>query len=160
MIYTLTKTVSKNTSIADAVQHKMPVTSGLIYKVDFYFPPGSSGLMGIQVKDGGYQVWPSEPGEFFFGDNTIVSFEDRYYVSSANHILDIYVYNLDDTYDHEFQVRIGQANDPAIIASYLPHVQDKSLEQIIAELLVNQQITREQQRQTLIDYFSEPTAVT
>ena len=156
MIYTITKSVPANTHLAEAKQYKMPLTNGLIYQVEFYFPPGSSGLLGIQVKDGGYQVWPSEPGEWFFGDNTLIKFDDKYYVSSPARVLDIYAYNEDDAYAHRFQIRVGQANDPAIIASYIPLHSEKSLEQIIAELVVNQNITKEEQQTALIDYFSAP----
>lgn len=155
MIYTITKSIPANTPIASAVQHKMPITDGLIYQVEFYFPPGSSGLMGIAVRDGGYQIWPSEPGEWFFGDNTLISFPDKYYVKSAGHILDVYAYNLDDTYAHKFQIRIGQASDPAIIASYIPVVAEKSLEQVIGELIASQNVTKEAQQSTLIDFFAE-----
>lgn len=146
MIYTLTRVIAKNTPVAAAVQHKMAVTGGLVYQVEIYFPPGSSGLLGVSICDGGYQVWPSERGEYFFGDNHLVSFRDLYYINSPNRVLDVYAYNLDDTYAHTYQVRIGMANDPAVIASYLPSVAGADLAQAIADIIAAQDMSFEAQR--------------
>jgi hypothetical protein len=133
----------------------MPVTSGLIYQVEFYFPPGSSGLLYACVKDGGFQIWPSEPGEWFFGDNTLISFKDLYYVSAPNHNLDVYSYNLDDTYDHIFQVRIGQVNDPAFISSMLPSIAQGSMEESIAAIIASQDMSYEATRARVLAQADE-----
>ncbi len=138
MIYTKTITRAAGGSAAAPFQDKLPVTKGLIFQFELYLPPGSSGLLKVMIKDGGYQVWPSEPGEWFFGDNVLVSFPDRYYVASPNHLLDVYSYNEDDHYSHTFQVRIGQATDPAVISSYLPALQTQDFAAVVAELLAQQ----------------------
>jgi len=138
VIYTLTKIQSKNTTEAEPVQYIFPVAGGLIYQVEFYFPPGSGGHLHLKVHDGGYQVWPSEPGEWFFGDNITVSFADRYYISNPNHVLFVYAWNDDDTSDHVFQFRVGQASDPAIISSYLPAAANADLAESIAAIIAEQ----------------------
>ena len=41
----------------------LKVSRGLVYKVEVDFPPGPTGLLKVQIFDGGHQVWPSTPGE-------------------------------------------------------------------------------------------------
>jgi hypothetical protein len=146
LIYTKTITEVANGLATNPTQRKMAVTSGLIYQVEVYFPPGSSGLLHTWIQDGGFQVWPTEPGETFFGDNTLISFRDLYYVGSANHVLDIYSYNLDDRYNHSFQIRIGQVNDPAFIASMLPSIASDNMEEAIAAIIAQQDMSYEATR--------------
>jgi hypothetical protein len=158
MIYTKTITEAKNGNASSPTQRKMPLTSGLIYQVEFYFPPGSSGLLFVCVKDGGFQIWPSEPGEYFFGDNTLISFKDMYYVSAPSHNLDIYSYNLDDRYDHIFQVRIGQVNDPVFISSMLPSIATGNMEESIAAIIASQDMSYEAARARVIEQADEAEA--
>jgi len=78
-------------------------------------------------------LWPSEPEETFFGDNTLISFPDRYYIVSPRKALTILSWNEDDTYAHSFQIRIGQVSAEVFIASFLPSMSmDKMTEQIAA----------------------------
>jgi len=155
MIYTKTITEAHGGNASSPTQRKFPVSSGLIFKVEFYFPPGSSGMLHVWVKDGGFQIWPSEPGETFFGDNTLIAFEDMYYVAAADHNLDVYSYNLDDRYDHVFQVRIGQVNDPTFISSKLPSISTGNMEEAIAAILAKQDMSYEAQRARVIEQAEE-----
>lgn len=155
MVYTLTRIVPANTPVDGAVQYHFPVTGGLVYKVETYFPPGSSGLLGVIICDGGFQVWPTERGEWFFGDNTVVSFEDLYYINSPNRVLDVFAYNLDDTFDHRFQVRVGMASDPIAIASYLPSTVNADLAQSLADIIASQDQSYEAQRARAVQAAEE-----
>lgn len=74
----------------------------------------------MRVADGGYPLYPSEPSEWFFGDNTLISFPDKYFIQTPDQELTIWYYNEDDTYDHVFQIRIGQVLAELFIASFLP----------------------------------------
>jgi hypothetical protein len=124
----------------------MAVTAGLIYRFELYLPPGSSGLLKVAVFDGGYTLYPSEPGEWFFGDNTLIGFDDRYYVKTEPHFLSIWSYNEDETYDHKFQIRIGQVSDELMIQSYLPGVSFETLGSKLEELIASQDNSREAQK--------------
>lgn len=150
MVYTKTITEPSGGSIANPTQYKMPLTVGLIYQFDIYFPPGSAGLMRVAVKHGGYSLYPSEPGEWFFGDDRVITFPDRYYISADPAVLDIYAYNSDDTYDHEFQLRIGLVSDPMLIKSFLPAEATEDLEKAIRDIIETQDMTREAQRKRAI----------
>jgi len=117
VIYTRTITESSGGNAATPSQYRMPVTEGLIYKFELYFPPGSSGLLYVCVEDGDHRIYPSEPGEWFFGDNTLISFDDRLFITTEPHQLFIYSYNLDTAFDHKYQIRIGQEQIAELIAA-------------------------------------------
>jgi hypothetical protein len=150
VIYTKTITRAAGGSAGSPVQDKMTVTLGLIYQFELYLPPGSSGLLGVMVKDGGYQVWPSEPGEWFFGNDNLIAFPDRYYISSPAHVLDVLSYNEDDTFPHTFQVRIGQVSDPALISGFMPGVSMDRLSSVLSDLLAAQDMSYAAQRARIV----------
>ncbi len=154
MIFTKAVTAPKGGSIANPLSVDIPVTNGLIYKVEFYFPPGSVGLLYVQVKDGGYSLWPSEPGEWFFGNNITISFDDKYFIQAPDHRLKLWYYNEDDTYEHKFQVRIGQVLAEVFIASFLPSLGMAKMTESINEALAAQGTAREARRSEVIDYLA------
>jgi len=150
LIYTKTITESSGGSAASPSQYRMSVTDGLIYQVNILLPPGSSGLLRVAVKDGAYSLWPSEPGEWFFGDNILISFPDKYIIASAPHELFIWAYNLDTAYDHKFQIQLGQVSDPMLIQSFLPSIQMQDFTAQMAELIASQDQSRAAQRDRAI----------
>jgi len=120
VIYAATiKTVNK-TDYGQVKHTALKVTKGLVYKVDFYFPAGSSGLLGVAVFDGSFQVWPSTVGEWFKSDNETIRFDDMYLKESAPYQFDIFTYNDDTTYDHTLAVRVGLVSKEVFLARFLP----------------------------------------
>jgi len=138
----------------------LSVTDGLIYQFELYFPPGSSGLLYVRVADGGFPVWPSEPGEWFYGDNTLISFPDRYYIASPEHKFKVWYYNLDDTYNHTFTVRIGQVSSTLFISSFIPGFGQKPIEEVMAEMAAQQEKEKESRLKDIEDYFALEEEVT
>ena len=160
MIYCKTITAAAGGSAAIPLDDDLPVTDGLIYQFELYFPPGSSGLLFARVADGGFPVWPSEPGEWFYGDNTLVSFPDRYYIASPNHNFKVWYYNLDDTYAHKFTIRIGQVSSDLFIQSFIPTFKQKDITQALAEMAAQQDVEKESRLKSIEDYFALEEEVT
>jgi len=154
VIYCKTITAALGGSANTPIDADLPVTNGLIYQFELYFPPGSSGLLYVRVADGGFPVWPSEPGEWFYGDNTLVSFPDRYYIASPDHKFKVWYYNLDDTYPHKFTIRIGQVSSSLFISSFIPGFGQKSIEEVMAEMAAQQEKEKEVRIKTIEDYFA------
>ena len=150
MIYTKTITESSGGGAANPSQYRMAVTEGLIYQFELYFPPGSSGLLYVCVEDGAHRIWPSEPDEWFFGDNTLISFPDKYFISTKPTVLFVYAYNLDTAYDHKFQIRIGQVSDPALIQSYMPSVAIGDLTVELQKMIELQDQSRAASRERIV----------
>lgn len=120
MIYTANITTPKDTAPTALKKSTLHVTKGLVYKVEFYFPSGSAGLMGVAVMDGLYQVWPSNVGEFFVGESQVIAFDDLYLKESAPFEFQCYTYNTDETYEHFVSVRIGLVSSEVFLARFLP----------------------------------------
>lgn len=120
MIYTANITTPKDTAKTNLKKTVLHVTKGLVYKVEFFFPSGSAGLMGVAVFDGLYQVWPSSVGEFFVGEAQEIDFDDLYLKESAPFEFQCYTYNLDDIYEHFVSVRVGLVSNDAFMARFLP----------------------------------------
>ncbi len=141
MIYVANITTAKNTAKNALKRTNITVTKGLVYKVEFFFPPGSAGLMGVAVFDGLYQVWPSSVGEFFIGEDQVISFDDMYLTESAPYQFQFYTYNLDDTHSHMVSVRIGLVSKDVFLARFMP---TKSAD-FLSELLVKMGFQKELQ---------------
>ena len=159
MVYTKTVTAAKNGSAASPVQTHMPVTKGLLYQFELYFPPGSSGLLKARVSDGSYPLYPSEPSEWFFGDNTLISFPDKYFIQTPNQELTIWYYNEDDTYDHQFQIRIGQVLAEIFIASFLPSMAYGEIADVMTKLTEAQEEEKAARREIIEGYVGSPIPV-
>jgi len=134
MIYEATICTSKDTPRYGPDVNRLYVTKGLVYKIELDFPPGSAGLLGVAVYDGGFQVWPSTLGEWFTGDGILISFDDVYLKETEPYVFDIYTYNEDDTYDHSVTVRLGLVSKEIFMARFLPTVSYKYFEEMMLRL--------------------------
>lgn len=109
-----------NTTKNDPLRTDLKCVEGLIYQVEFYFPPGSSGLLGIQIRNQNVSLYPRNRESWFIGDNLRISFPDLYELRLTNNILEIFTYNTDTDYDHQIQVSIGIVAHEEFISHFLP----------------------------------------
>ena len=135
MIYIANITTLKDRYKTNLKKTVIRVTSGLVFKVEFFFPPGSAGLMGVAVFDGLYQVWPSTVGEFFIGEDQLITFDDMYLKESAPFEFQCYTYNEDDTNPHFVSVRIGLVSAEVFLARFMPSRQRIDFDRIRVEML-------------------------
>lgn len=149
MIYTANITTPVNTPQTSLKTTRITATKGLVYKVEFYFPAGSAGLMGVAVFDGLYQVWPSSVGEFFVGEDTEIDFDDLYLMESAPFEFQVYTYNTDDTHPHMVAVRIGLVSAEVFLARFLPTKSHEYLLRLVAEMSTERDLQAAQQFQQL-----------
>ncbi|NVM22315.1 MAG: hypothetical protein HWN68_11115 [Desulfobacterales bacterium] len=134
MIYAKDCLIPKNTPASDPYKHILKVTKGLIYKIEFQFPRGCAGLTHIVIFDGGHQAWPYDPGVDFYGDNWVISFDETYLIDAEPFEFDIFGYNLDDTYNHTVQVRLGIVSKEVYMARFMPTLAYKYFLEIIEKL--------------------------
>lgn len=127
------------------------ITKGLVYKVEFDFPPGSAGLLGCAIFDGSYQVWPSSLGNWFTGDDVVISFDDVYLKESAPYNFTIVTYNEDDTYDHLINIRIGLVSKKIFMGRFLPSIAYEDFAALLAQVNNDQIVMAEEQKQQIID---------
>lgn len=152
MIFHASITTSANTAEADYKETSLKVVKGLVYKITIYFPPGSRGLLGVQIFDKNYQVYPTTIGEWFTGDNIPYNFEDTYYKLTEPFNFIIKTYNTDELYEHKVNVMVGMVSEKIFIARYVPTEQYKVMKQILREIA-------EEQRQAKKEFLKNPLPI-
>lgn len=150
MVYAKSITTPKNTASASPLETTLKITKGLIYFLEVFFPPGSSGLLHIKIMDGNYQLLPSTTNETLFGDNSQVKYDDLYIKDSEPFSLKIVTYNLDDTYDHMLQVRVGLVSKEVFQARFLPTMAYDYFNQLLSAASKQQEEEKIKKRQELL----------
>jgi len=138
VIYVTDVEIAAETEKASPDLVVLKVTRGLVYRVEIEFPLGCEGLAGVQVYDGGFQVWPINPGEWLKKAHGTISFDDLYLKLQPPYQFTIHGYNSDDTYTHTPIVRIGLVSPEAYQARYLPTVAYKIFEERLKTLEAEQ----------------------
>jgi hypothetical protein len=135
MILVKTITIPANTLKSNRLMVPWKIVNGLVYRFELYFPPGSSGLVGVHVQDASVNIYPFDESEDFIGDNTTIAFDDELLYTGATRQLDVYVYNEDDTYEHTIQLRMGLLADEQLVKSRLGISQTESLTEPLMQLI-------------------------
>lgn len=144
MIYQASIITPLNTPVNTPLHTVLKVSKGLIYRVEFFIPPGPEGDLGIAVFDGSYQVWPSSLGEWLRPNDVLISFEDTYLKMIEPFQFDIYTYNLDLVNNHFTQIRIGLVSKEAFMARFMPSLTwDKYLE-VLRSIEAQQELARQE----------------
>lgn len=145
MLFATSITTSAGTVKASAKSSQMLIGRGLIYRVEIDFPPGSLGLLHIQVFDGSYQLYPTTPEESINGDDRLISFEDMYLKLEPPWELKVLTWNLDESYDHSLNLRIGVAETEAFMSRFMPSIGWEKFSRVMEETQVVQQQERAKQ---------------
>lgn len=107
MIYVKNIEIPKNTVKTAFINEYLWLQHGTIHQIDLVFPSGCAGLVGTRIKQGSHQVFPSNTGNWFTGDNINISFPENLNMTSPPYYLEIQAYNEDDRYPHTIIMRIG-----------------------------------------------------
>jgi len=135
--------IPANTLLSDIISTDIKLSKGLIYQLDIYFPPGSCGLAGICIFSNEVQLYPNEIGEYFTGDNNLISFPDTEIIKEPPYILNVEGYNIDTVYDHKIIIRVGFVAEDKLILRYLP----ESINTIIKKIDENNAIKEEKKKE-------------
>ncbi len=151
MIYTANITTPASTTKAAPLITRLKVTMGLVYRVEFYFPSGSAGLLGVCVSDGLYQAWPTSIGQYFVGDDATIAFEDMLHKEAAPFEFQIITYNLDTLYEHFVSVRIGLVSKEVFLARFMPTKSFEYLADLLLRLATERKELEMLQRELISD---------
>ena len=142
MIYASSITTDAGTAEKAKADVTLKITSGLIWMLEVDFPPGCCGLLHVQVFDGSYQVLPASVGESMHSDAVNMRFDDLYFKQAAPFELKIRTWNLDETWGHSTQIRVGVASGRAEMSRYLPAIAWENFERLMAESIAKQEALR------------------
>lgn len=143
MIYVCSITTPANTIQGEPLVSRLKVVAGVVYQIEVEFPPGPYGFLYCQIFHNSVLIWPSSPGESFRSDNLVISFPDTYLIRDEPLEFVVKTWNLDDTYTHWLQVRIGLVSDEAYISRYLPGVAYKEAVDALQLLYEQQEVERQ-----------------
>lgn len=104
----------KNVSMAGFQTDTLNLPIGIIHRVWVEFPRGCSGLVGVQIWRGPYQIFPLPGGTWLRSDNAIMNFGFTHDMTREPYEIEIRSYNLDDTYPHTIWIGLemrGQSKD-------------------------------------------------
>lgn len=107
MFYDVSFTIPSNTTKASPLEQDVKLTHGIIHRLEIGFPRGCAGLVHLQIKEGLHQRWPTNPQGSFNTDGYTIAFNEDQEFFVEPYILTLVGWNLDDTYDHTLEVRIG-----------------------------------------------------
>lgn len=107
MIYSFSVSTPANTAEADRQKTDLKVARGVVHQIDVVFPTGCAGLLYVAINYGLYQVWPSNPDEYFHTDGETISFREHWELIFSPYRLSLFTYNLDTTYAHSVIIRLG-----------------------------------------------------
>lgn len=78
MFYAFDYTVTASDIVTAKYRLDMPVLTGVIHQVDILFQSGCAHKINVQIFDGLTQLWPSNRGNAFRGDATVISYREFY----------------------------------------------------------------------------------
>jgi len=107
MYYDFSFTIPANTTKASPHTEKVKLTHGIIHRVEVGFPPGCAGLAHCVIREGLHQHWPTNPDGSLNDDSYTISFNEFLELTRRPYTLTLAGWNLDDTYDHTLEIRIG-----------------------------------------------------
>jgi len=100
MEFTYPIPVEPSTSEASPKRVSTPLSVGTLKKVFLYFPWGCAGLVGIRILHYEHQLYPTNPSEWFTGNEVPIEFESEYEIVEGWNEFKVEVYNEDDFYNH------------------------------------------------------------
>jgi hypothetical protein len=92
--------IPANTPVDDPYHQTFQVCEGVVRKVWVRWRYGVGNLAGCRILRGEFQVWPLTIGEWLSSSHHPIEFEEDYSIGDVPFYLDVYAYNLDDTFDH------------------------------------------------------------
>jgi len=117
-------TVTGGTLEAAPDTKTMPVCHGVVVDVDVMFPPGSAGLLHLQIWYHERQVFPETGGGAFRGDDHLFQFPDSLVLDEQPYTLELRGWAPDATLSHTVFVQVTVTPVPE---EYVPMLMEAPL---------------------------------
>jgi hypothetical protein len=154
MVYVAEPVTPANTPAESPVDTELIVTAGWVYKITVHFPPGSGGLLHVQILDGAFQVWPTTQGQSFRGDSVVFTYEESYQKAEPPYLFVVRCWNLDDTYEHTVGVHVALMSDAQYQARFLPGLQMSEITALLASANVGQKAAQQAALTAFVDKYA------
>lgn len=145
MIYSASILTEANTAKIDAKKTVIKVTKGLLWLIEIEYPSGCCGLVHAQIFDGSYQLFPASPGDSLHSEGAVVSYDDLYIKDAAPFEFVVKTWNLDETWSHTLQIRLGFASSEAFMSRYMPSLSWDKFNKTMQQAAIDQERIRQEQ---------------
>jgi hypothetical protein len=98
--------IPKNTTQAAPYKVPLPLSAGVITRVEISIPAGHAGTAHLQVLYHEFQLYPLSRGENYHGDDSESGFDDLFEMTAAPYELRAIGWNTDTVNDHRFLIGI------------------------------------------------------
>lgn len=100
MQFTYPIEVEPDTTESSPERLQIKLCVGILKKVSVYFPWGCAGLVGVRIMHYEHQLYPTNPDEWFTGNEIFIEYESEYLIVEGPNEFKIEAYNEDDFYTH------------------------------------------------------------
>ena len=104
MLYKINRDVPANTAIASPDWQKLQVCKGTIKEWIVFCPDECADLMKFRVFYHGHQILPANADEWMDALRSPSPIMENVKLDVPPYVLDVYAFNLDDSYSHEYNV--------------------------------------------------------
>jgi hypothetical protein len=106
VLFTFNITAPANTPKKFPVKQALKLKAGVVTRISVKIPSGHARLAHLAIYDGETMIMPWGGDQYIEGDDEEIVWEPDYLLPSEPALLEARVWNEDDTYEHEFPIRI------------------------------------------------------
>ena len=107
MLFKISRSVPANTTRDNPDWQKLRVMKGTIIQWIVFMPEEAADLLRFMVEYHGVQILPFNRPESIYGMNKPVPIPEKIKVDDAPYELDVFAWNSDDTYSHEYNLHVN-----------------------------------------------------
>lgn len=104
MLFKKVRSVPANTAVNAPDWQKLKIAKGMITEWLMHMPEECADLMQFRVEYHNMHVLPFSGSTWMYGIFKPTVIKDNIKIDDGPYALDIYAYNLDDTYSHEYNI--------------------------------------------------------
>jgi len=114
MLFKIHKDVAANTAVTNQDWNKLKVAKGRVIEWLLHMPAEAADVMQLRVEYHGVQILPFTRNEFIYGIIQPTLIHDNILIDTPPYELDVFSFNIDDTYNHEFNLYVNVIPDKPI----------------------------------------------
>ena len=111
MLYKINRDVPANTTVLNPDWQKLQVCQGTIKEWIIFCPDECADLMKFRVYYQGHQILPASLDEWMDALRSPAPIKENLKLDVSPYVLDVYAFNLDDTYSHEYNIYANVLRD-------------------------------------------------
>jgi len=107
MLFKINHSVPANTTALNPNWQKLKIAQGTITEWLVHMPEECADLMQFRVERNNVHIFPFTGSVWMYGIFEPTVIKDNLPIDAAPYVLDIYAFNLDDSYSHEYNIHVN-----------------------------------------------------